>query len=78
MTIGVRPNRQKVPFANFVKSFGGTSEYDDESETDQSSSSEGIYTDDSSEEEVGVYALEIIPKAGTLLQPDQKHRKGQG
>jgi hypothetical protein len=30
MTIGVHPNRQKVPFASFVKSFGGTSEYEDE------------------------------------------------
>ncbi len=51
MAIGVHPNRQKVPFASFVKCFGGTSEYEDESETDQSSSSEGIYTDDSSEKE---------------------------
>ncbi len=49
-----------------MKSFGGTSEYEDESETDQSSSSEGIYTDDSSEEEVGLYALETIPKVGAL------------
>jgi hypothetical protein len=46
MTIGVHPNRQKVPFASFVKSF------------------EGIYTDDSSEKEVGLYALETIPKVG--------------
>jgi hypothetical protein len=38
MTIGIHPNRQKIPLANFVKSFGGTSEYDDESETDQRSS----------------------------------------
>ncbi len=66
MTIKVHPNRQKVPFASFVKSSGGTSEYEDESETDQSSSSEGIYMDDSSEEEVGLYALETIPKVGTL------------
>jgi hypothetical protein len=34
MTIGVYPNRQKVPFASFVKNFGGASEYEDESETD--------------------------------------------
>jgi hypothetical protein len=64
MTIGVHPNRQKVPFDSFVKNSGGTSEYEDESETDQSSSSEGIYTDDSSEEEIGLYALETIPKVG--------------
>jgi hypothetical protein len=70
MTIGVHPNQQKVPFASFVKNSGGTSEYEDESETDQSSSSEGIYTDDSSEEEVGLYALETIPKVGALS--DQK------
>jgi len=50
-----------------VKSSRGTSGYEDESETDQSSSSEGIYTDDSSEEEVGLYALETIPKVGVLL-----------
>jgi hypothetical protein len=56
-----------------VKSSGGTSEYEDESETDQSSSSEGIYTDDSSEEEVGLYALETIPKVGALSD-----QKGQG
>ncbi len=49
-----------------MKNSGGTSEYEDESETDQSSSSEGIYTDDSSEEEVGLYALETIPKVGAL------------
>jgi len=30
MTIGVHPNRHKVPFASFVKSSGGTSEYEDE------------------------------------------------
>jgi len=30
MTIKVHPNRQKVPFANFVKSSKGTSEYEDE------------------------------------------------
>jgi hypothetical protein len=67
MTIGIHPNRQKVPFASFVKSSGGTSEYEDESEIDQSSSFKGIYMDDSSEEEVGLYALEIIPKVGALL-----------
>jgi len=30
MTIGVHPNKQKVPFTSFVKSSGGTSEYEDE------------------------------------------------
>ncbi len=30
MTIGVHSNRQKVPFASFVKNSGGTSEYEDE------------------------------------------------
>jgi hypothetical protein len=64
MTIGVHPNQQKVPFASFVKSSRGMSEYEDESETDQSSSFEGIYTDDSSEKELGLYALETIPKVG--------------
>ncbi len=49
-----------------MKSSGGMSEYEDESETDQSSSSEGIYTDDSIEKEVGLYVLETIPKVGTL------------
>jgi hypothetical protein len=73
MTIGIHPNRQKVPFANFVKNFEIISEYDDESESDQSSSSEGIYTDDFSEKEVGLYALETIPKVGTLV--DRKDRR---
>jgi hypothetical protein len=66
MTIQVQPNRQKVPFASFVKSSRGMSEYEDESETDQSFSSKGIYIDESSEEEVGLYALETIPKVGAL------------
>jgi hypothetical protein len=30
MSIGIHPNQQKVPFANFVKSFKGMSEYDNE------------------------------------------------
>jgi len=51
---------------SFVKSSRGTSEYENESETNQSSNSKGIYTDDSSEEEVGLYALETIPKVGVL------------
>jgi len=67
MTIGIHPNRQKVPFASFVKSSRGTTEYEDELETNQSSSSERIYINDSSEEEVGLYALETIPKVGALL-----------
>jgi len=73
MTIEVHPNQQKVPFASFVKSSGSTSEYEDESETGQSFSSEGIYTDDFSEEEVGLYALETIPKVRALSD-----RKVQG
>jgi hypothetical protein len=73
MTIGVHHNRQKVPFTSFVRSSEGTSEYEDESETDQSSNSKGIYTDDSSEEEVGLYALETIPKVGALS--DQRVRR---
>ncbi len=67
MTIKVHLNWLKVPFPNFVKSFEGTNEYDDESETNQSSSSEGIYIDDSSEEEVGLYVLETIFKVGVLF-----------
>ncbi len=66
MTIKVHPNRQKVPFANFVKNFKGTSEYDDESETYQSFSSKRIYTNDSNEEEVRLYALKTIPKFKAL------------
>lgn len=49
MTIGIHHNWHKVPFANFVKSFGGTNEYNDESEIDQSFSSEGIYINESNE-----------------------------
>jgi len=66
MMIGVHRNQQKVPFVSFVKSSGRTSEYEDELKTDQSSSSKGIYTDDFNEEEVGLYALETIPKVGAL------------
>jgi len=72
MTIGIHPNRQKVPFANFVKSSKRTNEYDDESEIEQSFNSEGIYTYDSREGEVGLYVLEAIPKVGTLSKVDQK------
>ncbi len=54
-----------------MKSFGGTSEYDDEFQTNQSSNFEGIYTNDSSEGEVGLYVLEVIPKVRTLFQANQ-------
>ncbi len=74
MTIGIHPNQQKVPFINFVKSFGGTNEYDDESKIDQSSSSKGIYINDSSEREIGLCVLEAIPKVGNLSQKNQKVR----
>jgi hypothetical protein len=49
-----------------VKSSRGTNEYENELKTNQSSSFEGIYTDDSNEEEVQLYALETIPKVGAL------------
>ncbi len=55
-----------------MKSFEGTNEYDDELETYQSSSFERIYIDDSSEEEIGLYALEAIPKVGILIQAYQR------
>ncbi len=42
-------------------------EYDDELEINQSSSSKGIYTNDFSEKEVGLYILEAIPKVGALF-----------
>jgi hypothetical protein len=67
MTIGVHLNRLKVPFANFVKSFEGTSENDDESEINQNYSSEGIYTDDSNERETWLYVLKAILKVGVLF-----------
>jgi hypothetical protein len=54
MTIGVHPNQQKISFANFVKSSRRTNEYDDELETDQRSNSEEIYTNDSSDKEIGL------------------------
>ncbi len=55
-----------------MKSFGGTNEYDDEFQTDQSSNFEGIYTNDYSEGEVGLYVLEVIPKVRTLSQANQR------
>jgi hypothetical protein len=66
MTIGFRPIRQKVPFANFVKSFEGMSEYDDELKIDQRFSFEWIYIDDFNEKKVRLYVLEVIPKVGAL------------
>jgi len=75
MTIGVHLNQQKVPFAKFMKSFRGMSVYDDELKIKQSSSFEGIYMDDSNEGEIGLYALETIPKVETLSQMDQKIQK---
>jgi len=54
-----------------VKNFGGTGEYDEKLETNQSSSSEGIYTNDSNEREVGLYVLKVIPKVITLSQANQ-------
>jgi hypothetical protein len=74
MTIGIHHNRKKVPFINFVNSSRGMNEYDDKSKTDQSSSSERIYTNDSNEKEVKLYVLEVIPKVGALSQADQKVR----
>jgi len=53
-----------------MKSSEGTTKYDDESKTYQNSSFEGIYTNDFSEEEMGLYALEVIPKVGALFQVD--------
>jgi hypothetical protein len=58
-----------------VTSSGGTSAYDNESETDQSSSSKWIYTDDFSEEEVGLYALETILKVIALSKANQRVQK---
>ncbi len=49
-------------------------EYDDELEIDQNFSSERIYTNDSNEKEVGLYALETIFKVGILFQANQKVR----
>jgi hypothetical protein len=49
-----------------VKNFEGTNEYDDELEIDQNFSSKRIYINDSSEKEIGLYALEAIPKVGAL------------
>jgi hypothetical protein len=55
-----------------VKSFEGTSEYDDELETYQSFNSKRIYTNDYSEGEVGLYVLETILKVGALFQANQR------
>jgi hypothetical protein len=76
MTIGIHPNRQKVPFANFVKSFGGTSEYDDESEIDQSSKSEEIYTDDSSERGSRVISFGSNTQGWNFVSGGSKNLKG--
>jgi hypothetical protein len=67
MTIGVHHNQQKILFINFVKSSERMTKYDDELETSQSSSFEGIFINDFSEKEMGLYALEAVPKIGTLF-----------
>ncbi len=47
-------------------------EHDDELKTSQSFNSKRIYTNDYSEEEVMLYALETIPKVRVLFQADQR------
>jgi hypothetical protein len=54
-----------------VKNSRRTNEYDDELEIDQSSHFKRIYTYDSNEEEMVLYALETIPKVGVLSLVDQ-------
>jgi hypothetical protein len=41
---------------------------------DQNFNSKRIYIGDSNEEEVGLYALEAIPKVGALFQVDQRFK----
>jgi len=54
-----------------MKSFKGMSDYDNESKIDKNFSFDRIYTDDSNEEEIGLYVLEVIPKVEVLSQANQ-------
>ena len=61
MTIGKGPYRQRISFVPL----GGapaSDESDSNSKEADDSESEKIYTDDSSEDEVGLYAIEAVPK----------------
>ena len=68
MTIGKKPYRQRISFVPL----GGApaSDESDESDSDSrevdDSESKKIYTDDSSEDEVGLYAIEAVPKREAL------------
>ncbi len=54
-----------------MKSFKGMNDYDNESKIDKNFSFDKIYIDDSNEEEIGLYVLEVIPKVEVLSQADQ-------
>ncbi len=62
----------KSSICKLCESSKGTNEYDNESKIDRSFDFEGIYIDDSIEEEVGLHVLEAIPKVGVMFQIDQK------
>ena len=65
MAIGKRPHRQRISFVPL-----GRTPTSDESDSDSleadNSKSEGIYTDDFLDDEVGLYAIEAVPKGGVL------------
>ena len=61
MTIGKGPHRQQIPFVH-LEGASASNESDSDSREADDSESEGIYTDDSSDDEVGLYAIEAVPK----------------
>ena len=67
MTIEKGPNRQRIPFV-LLGGAPASDESDSDSLEADNSESKGIYTDDSSDNEVGLYAIETVPKGGVPPQ----------
>ena len=67
MTIGKGPHRQRIPFVS-LRGAPASDESDSDSLETDNSESEEIYTDDYSDDEVGLYTIEAVPKGGVPLQ----------
>ena len=67
MTIKKGPNRQRIPFVPLGEAPASNESDSDSLKADNSESKE-IYTDDSSDDEVGLYVIETVPKGGVPPQ----------
>ena len=72
MTIGKRSHRQQIPFIP-LRGAPASDESDSNSDSLETDNlkSERIYTNDFSDDKIGFYAIEAIPKRGELPQNDQ-------